>query len=285
MKILAPAKINLGLRIVGVRPDGYHELDSLFLPLDLADELDVRCGAAPAPEVCLTVDGNAPADDSNLASRAAHCFIEALGQPLRVTIALAKHTPMAAGLGGGSSDAAAVLRALAEQNPGRVPDAELSRRALTLGADVPFFLNPRPSRVRGIGERLEPVAGLPSLALVLANPGEPVPSADAYRAYDALGVTPSAGLPPLPDLSKLSPERLKPLLENDLEPAAVRLCPAVARVRHTLREAGALAVGLSGSGATLYGVCRDLANAREVASRLRIPAPGWSRVVVTAESR
>ena len=284
MRILAPAKINLGLRIVGVRPDGYHELDSLFLPLDLADIVEVRSADSAHNEVLLQVDGIAPNDASNLAVRAAEAFAKAAGTPLRTEIELTKRTPMAAGLGGGSSDAAAVLRALAELHRGRVSTSELTRLALSLGADVPFFLDPRPTRVRGIGEQLEPVAGLPSLALVLANPGAPVPTAEAYRAYDALGAKPSAGLVELPDLSGPASDALVPWLENDLEPAAIRLCPAVARIRQALTRAGAVAVGLSGSGATLYGVCRDLADARGVAAKLQIPDPGWSQVVITAES-
>lgn len=284
MRILAPAKINFGLRIVGVRSDGYHELDSLFLPLDLADILEVRSADSAHSEVVLQVEGSAPHDASNLAVRAAEAFAKAAGTPLRVEIELTKRTPMAAGLGGGSSDAAAVLRALAELHPDRVSAAELTRLALSLGADVPFFLDPRPTRVRGVGEQLEPVDALPSLALVLANPGAPIPTAEAYRAYDALGTAPSAGLARLPDLSRPASDALAPWLENDLEPAAIRLCPAVARVRQALERAGAVAVGLSGSGATLYGVCRDLAAAREVAAKMEIPAPGWSQVAITAES-
>ena len=284
MRILAPAKINLGLRIVGVRSDGYHELDSLFLPLDLADILEVRSADSPHSEIALRVEGRAPHDASNLAARAAEAFAKAAGTPLRVEIALAKRIPMAAGLGGGSSDAAAVLRALAEQHPGRVSPAELARLALSLGADVPFFLEPRPTRVRGIGEQLEPVAGLPSLALVLANPGAPVPTAEVYRAYDALGTPASKERSELPDLSRSAIDALAPWLENDLEPAAIRLCPAVARMRQALTRAGAVAVGLTGSGATLYGVCRDVAAARGVAAKLQIPDPGWSHVAITAES-
>jgi len=285
VRLLAPAKINLGLRIVGRRPDGYHELDSLFLPIDLADVVTLHSGAAPTCQVVLHVDGDAPEDESNLAARAAHAYCEASGLRLRVEIELTKHTPMAAGLGGGSSDAAALLRGLDAQHPGALAGAELERVALALGADVPFFLHPRPCRVRGIGERLEPVAGLPSLALVLANPGEGVSTAEVYRAYDALAPGPSSALPPLPPLVPLRAELLGGLLHNDLEAPATRLCPAIARLRTALHEAGALAVGLSGSGATLYGVCRDPEAARGVADRLQIPNPGWCRVAHTAESR
>jgi 4-diphosphocytidyl-2-C-methyl-D-erythritol kinase len=126
---------------------------------------------------------------------------------------------------------------------------------------------------------------MPSLALVLANPGEAVSTLEAYRTYDALGQPPSPGLPQLPLFDRLGGEELANLLQNDLEPAATRLCPAIARTRSALVVAGALAVGLSGSGATLYGICRDPDDARGVAERILIRDPGWCRVAITAKSR
>ena len=283
MKLRAPAKINLGLRIVGTRPDGYHELDSIFLPLDLADELEVETAPAGTTRVALSVAGDAPADASNLAARAARGFAEAAGLSLEVRITLRKHIPAAAGLGGGSSDAAAVLRALRALHPGTLDASALATLALSLGADVPFFLDPQPSRVGGIGERLEPLRGVPALALVLANPGAPIPTVEAFRAYDALGRAPSAGLGPLPDFR--DPADLAQLTANDLEDPALRICPALGRLRRALQSAGAAAVGLSGSGATLYGVCQDPADARAVAERLPSGAVGWSRVAIAAKSR
>lgn len=288
MKILAPGKINLGLQIVGLRPDGYHELDSLFLPLDLADELEVASKAAGRTTIELQVEGQAPGDASNLAVRAAQAFVDAGEGALQISIRLCKHTPMAAGLGGGSSDAAAVLRALAQLHPDRVATSRLAELGLGLGADVPFFLDPRPTRVQGIGEQRTPAPGVTPLSLVLANPGEAVSTVEAYRAFDTLGGPLSPGLGSLPDLSNLAardPDTLASLLRNDLEPAALRLCPAIGRVRAELARAGAVAVGLSGSGATLYGLCRDPAHAEEVAGRLHMPNPGWCRVAIAAESR
>lgn len=286
MKLQAPAKINLGLRVLGRRADGNHELDSLFLPLDLADEIELELRPASRGTVEIEVVGDAPDDATNLAVRAAHAYLAARALPLAVGIRLHKQTPTAAGLGGGSSDAAAVLRGLQTSQPGGLPRAELAELALELGADVPFFLDPRPARVRGIGERVEPVAGIPSLALLLVNPGLPVPTAEVYRALDALGPPPSRETPPLPDLSCPGAQgsALAEVVRNDLEAPAVRVCPALARAREALRAVGALAVGLSGSGGTLYGVFGDLPAAHDAHEALRLPATAWARVARTLKS-
>jgi 4-diphosphocytidyl-2-C-methyl-D-erythritol kinase len=288
-RVLAPAKVNLGLRIVGRRADGYHELESLFTPLDLADELEVEIARADAPSVALRLETSgtgAPAGATNLAARAAERFLAETRLALRVEIALRKHTPVAAGLGGGSSDAAAVLRALAEFAPVALPAERLRALALELGADVPYFLDPRPAWVRGIGERIEPAAGVPSLALVLAGPGEPLSTREVFRAYDALRPGPGEAdpIPNGPIGHRLAdPAALARLLRNDLEPAAVRLCPAIGRLRRELAGRGARAVGMSGSGPTLFGVFADIATARSAASH-PLPAPAWLRVATTGES-
>jgi 4-diphosphocytidyl-2-C-methyl-D-erythritol kinase len=285
-RVRAPAKVNLGLRIVGRRADGYHELESLFVPLDLADELSVAIAPAGAPSVALRLEGDAsgaPPDASNLAARAAELFLAETGLALRVEISLRKHTPVAAGLGGGSSDAAAVLLALAQHAPGALPPERLRALALRLGADVPFFLDPRPSWVRGIGERIEPVAGVPSLALVLAGPGEPLATKEVFRAYDALAAAPAVP-GPAPAVRLDDPAALARLLHNDLEAPAVRLCPAIRRLRRELEARGARAVGLSGSGPTLFGVFESRATAEAAAAR-KLPDPAWIRVATTGESR
>ena len=171
MRVLAPAKLNLGLRIVGRRPDGTHELESVFVPIDLADELELEIEerAEGAAEVALALSGGGegvPADAENLAVREARAFLDAAGLRARVRVALAKRIPAAAGLGGGSSDAGAVLRALAERFPGAVDSERLAAIALRLGSDVPFFLDPRPALVGGVGERRAPLPGhLPALAI------------------------------------------------------------------------------------------------------------------------
>ena len=286
----APAKINLGLRVLGRRADGYHELESLFLPLDLADE--IRLGVEPAPRsgVQLRLAPTpfcVPDGGDNLAARAALAFLEAAGLTCRVDVELAKHTPVAAGLGGGSSDAGAVLRGLAARFPQALGPAALASLALELGADVPFFLDPRPAWVRGVGEQVEPVDGVPSLALLLVNPGVGLATADVYRAFDALYPDWKPRVAPGPARDPLAggAEQLARWVENDLEAAALRLCPAIGRLQQRLRELGALAVGMSGSGATLFGVFEDAPAARRALAEAAFAAPQWGRVATTRESR
>jgi 4-diphosphocytidyl-2-C-methyl-D-erythritol kinase len=271
VQVLAPAKLNLGLRILGRRADGYHELESVFAPLDLADRIELEIGEAERPEVTLSLAGAAagvPDDATNLAVQAAAEFLAAAGLARAVRIRLTKSIPAAAGLGGGSSDAGAVLRALAASFPDALGAPALAHLALELGADVPYFLAPRPARVGGIGERIQPLADFAPLACLLANPGVRLSTAAVFAAFDAH----PASSPPA-----LDPE-LGLDLANDLEPAALRLCPAIAPLRERLRAAGARAVGLSGSGPTLFGIFPDAAQAARALSRAGFAGPVWARV-------
>jgi 4-diphosphocytidyl-2-C-methyl-D-erythritol kinase len=284
--VRAPAKLNLGLRITGRRGDGYHQLDSLFVPIDLADELEVELAPAGCASVALVLAGGGrdlPPGAENLATRAAREFLDAAELRVGVTLRLAKRIPVAAGLGGGSSDAAAALRGLAELCPGALAPAELAALALRLGADVPYFLDPRPARVRGIGEQVEPVA-LPGLWLLLAHPGVGLSTAEVYRAWDALGgpAAPVARLR-LPGADAGAVSAID--LGNDLEPAAVRLCPPIARLRAALQDLEPLGVGMSGSGPTLFGVFASRADAEAAERRARFPAPAWGRLAQSDGSR
>jgi 4-diphosphocytidyl-2-C-methyl-D-erythritol kinase len=292
----APGKINLGLRIVGRRPDGYHELESLFAPLDLGDDVEIAVSESPTLEVEIELEGASeeiPVDATNLACRAAKAFAEATGLNYRIELRIEKRLPAGAGLGGGSSDAGAVLRALCELFPGALDSSRLAALALELGADVPFFLDPRPALVSGIGERLEALDGLPSLPVLLANPGVALATADVFRTFAAIQ----------PALTKTPPDRrIPPLsgaagpgwtfagaaglsLENDLEPIAVRLCPPIARLQRQIRAAGAQAVGMSGSGATVFGLFESAKAAERALEETAFEAPVWARVAATQESR
>ena len=296
MQVLAHAKLNLGLRVVGRRPDGYHELESLLAPIDFADRLELRVEEGAPREVRLALAGDAgvgvPADARNLAARAARAFLDAAGLQARVEIALEKCVPAAAGLGGGSSDAGAVLRALVRHFPAALEGPALEALALGLGADVPFFLDARPALVSGVGELRAPLSrALPPLALLLANPGAPLATAPVFAAFAASGAAPSArgGLAAalreaLAGPAATLPVRLAPVLANDLEPAAEALCPGIAPARDALRAAGARAVGLSGSGATLYGVFADPVEAGAALRRIRLPEGGWARLARTLEA-
>jgi len=312
LRLRAPAKVNLGLRTVGLRPDGYHLLESVFVPIDLADEVEVEIGpgrGALRVELSLEAAADAPPDaiaglpdgPGNLAHRAASGFAERAGLACGIRIGLCKRIPTAAGLGGGSSDAAAVLRGLDRLLPGALPADELRALALSLGADVPFFLDPRPALVSGIGEQIELLDDIPGLFLVLANSGDSVATAEVYGLHDQApgALTPVEPGSTMRAVSSLRAVAADPdevdgaalasclgvLLENDLEPAARQICPAVGLLKQQLIEMGALAAGMSGSGGTVFGVFSDAASSRKALSDGAFDGPVWARVAVSMGSR
>ncbi len=279
----APAKINLFLRVTGRRADGYHELDSIFLPISLADRigLALREGGGPAVYLRSDSDGLGP-DDQNLAVRAARAFMAEYGIDAVVAIDLRKRIPPGAGLGGGSSDAAAVLRMLAELF--RVEDGPRLRKiALRLGADVLFFLDPRPARVRGIGERIEPLDSFAALAMVLAMPPIAVATAAVFRALE-----PAHWSGPAADtvIAALGAGRIEPaLLVNDLAAAASAAYPLIGQLQQGLVAAGARAAAMTGSGGATFGIFSTLAAAEAAAAELRAQFPSVSFAAVTTADR
>jgi 4-diphosphocytidyl-2-C-methyl-D-erythritol kinase len=284
LALCAPAKLNLGLRILGRRPDGYHELESLFVPLALCDDVTLELGGLPG--IQLAVSGEAaegvPADERNLAWRAAAAFAREARLEAGVSIQLVKRVPSPAGLGGGSSDAGAVLRGLAALAPGAVAAARLAEIALDLGADVSFFLAPRPALVEGIGECISPLTGVPALSILLGHPGVGLETRAVYAAFDTVdSLTPPTPPSTLRALLALreeagairahwpeSSDRLRDLVVNDLEPAASRLSPQVAKLREELSATGARAVGMSGSGPTMYAIYASEAEAKQAQARI-----------------
>lgn len=287
LRIQAPAKINLGLALVGTRADGYHLLESVFAPIAVFDEITLQVESGPA-SIALdcgpTLDaelpeavGLVPSGPENLVWRAARLFCERAGFAASIRIGLRKGIPAGAGLGGGSSDAAAVLRGLVALSGRAISPGELAAWALEIGADIPFFLAPEPAFVSGIGERIERIGGLPELAIVLVNPGKTLATADVYRTSDRLAsaLTKNRAGSTMRALSGLTQNvrdtvpALRDLLINDLEPAARQLCPVVGRISDRLERAGALAVSMTGSGATVFGVFDSEAAASDAARRLR----------------
>jgi 4-diphosphocytidyl-2-C-methyl-D-erythritol kinase len=264
LSTLAPAKVNLVLRVGPLRADGFHDLLTLLVPLDLADRVDVSLSARAGPVAC-RVPARPELDGAeNLAARAAEAFRARFGLSRAVSIRIAKRIPVVAGLGGGSSDAAAVLRCLARAC--RVTDrAALAEVALSIGSDVPFFLGDGAAWARGRGERLRP-ATVPPQHLVLLYPEDPalaIRAGDAYRWLDASRVGGEA--PPLPR----SPGRFRPsLLGNDLEPPCLARFPALTTLMGRLSGAGASAVMMSGSGPTVFGTFASRREAAVAARRL-----------------
>ena len=274
-------KINLFLRVTGRRSDGYHTLETVFLPLaSPSDTLEADFAAAPG--IALDVSGRElPAGMENLVCRAAARYAEAAGMSPRWRFRLEKHVPVAAGLGGGSADAAAALRLL-EARFGVLGGEELKLLALGLGADVPFFLDPRPAAARGVGEELTPVKAAEMPPLVLVDPGFPASAEWAYRRFDLRGAEPSAGtLGGLLDgLANGDFGQVARNVRNDLAPALWRKFPVLTLIRDELRARGASVVEVSGSGPVLFAVMPDRSSARATAEELNEKFPRWRSFAV-----
>lgn len=285
LRTSAPAKVNLGLRVTGRRPDGFHELRSLFLRLDLAD--DVTLTAATGATDALVVEGDDECPiEGNLALRACAAFraVSTDAPVPPVAVRLRKRIPMAAGLAGGSSDAAAVLRLLARRHPDAIGDGSRMTLAATLGADVPFFLDAAGAAlVSGAGEAIEPLPPpVEPLGVLLARPVMGLSTARVFGAWDALArpSPPDVGAPSAIELaasrlragaSPSSVVALAPLLRdaNDLWPAAVAVDPRMAGVRDALETRLGRPALMSGSGSTLFVLYPDPGEAVAAARVLR----------------
>lgn len=265
LTLTASAKVNLALEVLGKRPDGYHELATVMQTVDLADRLTLE----DADELTLTTTSpEVPADGGNLALRAAAALREVAKVDRGVRVRLDKRIPVAAGLGGGSSDAAAVLLGLNRLWSLRWPVARLAEVAERLGMDVPFFLRGGVALGTGRGERLTPLVGMP-LALVLVNPGTPLSTAAVYGRVRPTVYTDGARAQTMAAaLRSRKPARVAASLYNGLEAAATGVSPDLARMRAALMAAGALGAVMSGSGPTVVGVARSFEQARQIRARL-----------------
>lgn len=268
------AKVNLYLEVTGRRADGYHELESLVVFAGLGDRLDFRPAETLEVRVAGPCADEVPAGADNLVTRAARALADHASVAPRARIDLDKRIPVAAGVGGGSADAAATLEGLAalwDLSP--TPD-DLTRIAAELGADVPVCLFGRPALVRGIGEIIERAPPLPAGWLVLANPGLPLAT---RRVFEARSGAYSPGRPwsvlanDVRELARRLAER-----SNDLEAAALRLAPGIARVLERLGAApGALLARMSGSGATCFALFATAPEARAAAAAIGGERPDW----------
>jgi 4-diphosphocytidyl-2-C-methyl-D-erythritol kinase len=274
IRVAAPAKINLYLHVVGRRGDGYHELDSLVAFADIGDVVT----AQPAADLSLAVDGPfaaalAGAPD-NLVLRAARLLAShrcvAYGAAFRLT----KNLPVASGIGGGSSDAAAALRALQSLWKIEATGDEIAGLAARLGADVPVCLLGRTAWLGGIGDVLAPAPALPPVAVVLANPGIALATQAVFAARRGRFSAPSRFAEPVADAAGLA--AMLSRRRNDLTEAAVGIVPAIADVLARLAACeGVLLARMSGSGATCFALFAETGAARAAATRLSGERPGW----------
>ncbi|KZK93445.1 4-diphosphocytidyl-2-C-methyl-D-erythritol kinase [Pseudovibrio sp. Ad5] len=273
---LARAKVNLALHITGQREDGYHMLDSLVVFPEIGDLISVE----PAPDLSLQITGEFsakiqgdPAD--NLVIKAANMLAEHLPSASGVQIELEKSLPVAAGIGGGSADAAATLRALTRIWGVSPSPTDLAKLALSLGADVPMCLEEKPARIRGIGEIIEPLTDLPSGAIVLINPLIEVSTPAIFHTLEKKNNTPLPEMPEEFESMKALANWLK-TCRNDLQKPAISQAPEISEVLDLLAsQPDTLLARMSGSGATCFALVETLEAAQAIASHLQEAKGNW----------
>lgn len=282
----AHAKINLDLRVLGVRPDGYHDLRTIFQSLALHDTVTVTSRRGPFSVEC--TEPSVPTDRRNLVWKAASLLWRTAGagrtrrsEPSGVLVRLDKRIPAQAGLGGGSADAAVTLLALTRLWGLALDMPTLSRLAARLGSDVPFFLAGGTALGLGRGDDIYPLADLPPTALVIVRPSFGVSTVEAYEWFDADVRRPGRDRPvrPLPAGWPAWAASLK----NDLEPPVTGRHPTIGRIKQALVDAGAVTAAMSGSGSAVFGLFDRAEAARRTASDLA--RPGWTIVCTRTLSR
>jgi 4-diphosphocytidyl-2-C-methyl-D-erythritol kinase len=281
----SPCKINLILNILGRRPDGFHELETLLQPIPLCDRLTFERGGHGIRLSCS--HSQLPIDSKNLVHRAAAVFLTRLSRPEGVAIHLEKIVPMEAGLGGGSGDAAVTLLGLNELFGEPLGFGNLQELAAGLGSDVPFFLQPRPALATGRGEIIQEQEPFPALArtvVLLVHPGFGIPTAWAYQALsrfpESLNGRPGRARALADLLQHASLAEAGAQFYNSLEAPALEKFPLLALLKDFLRNQGAPAVLMSGSGSTVFAILPDLGAARSMEAAVQSEfGPCWSAVV------
>ncbi|MEL6966055.1 MAG: 4-(cytidine 5'-diphospho)-2-C-methyl-D-erythritol kinase [Pseudomonadota bacterium] len=277
---VAPAKINLALHVLGQRADGYHNLQSLVTFTDIADEIRVEAADDSKASVSGPFGHGLDMDASNLVCRAARGWQAACGgQHPDVHLHLTKNLPLASGIGGGSADAAATLRALGRLFDAALPAHSLEAIALSLGADVPMCLSNSPALVEGVGEKLSPVA-LPSFPIVLINPGVGIATPTVFAALAHKNNPPLSALPHMEGSHQVGDAGVwldwMKAQRNDLEAPAIGLVPPIADGLSAMgAQAGCRLSRMSGSGATCFGLFEDDAHAAKAAKALAQALPDW----------
>ncbi len=286
-KYLAPAKVNLCLHVNGRRDDGYHELCMIMQQVALYDELEFALSSDAGVRLRCDPDGMCPVVD-NLVVRAAQALLElrsdgvnnaADNNEIGIEIVLKKHIPVAAGIGGGSSDAATTLMAVNELLNLNLSAAQLHREGLALGADVPFFLFAPVAWATGIGDQLQTVTIEPEFWLLLVNPGVAVSTAQVYNALTSASYSNCEIVHQV-----ASTAALVDLLHNDLQQPAQEICPEIIQAKDFLSKHHAAGCLMSGSGATVFGVYFDEQLAKSAGTALRDEYGWWNMVVAPLDS-
>lgn len=273
LTLQAPAKVNYRLDVIRRRPDGYHDLRMVMQRVNLCDTITLTLTGTPDISVTCGKKG-VPDGPGNIAWKAAKALLDLAQQGQGAIIDIVKNIPVAAGLGGGSSDAAAVLTGMNELLGLGLSDERLMEIGVTLGADVPFFIFRKTALAEGIGEQLTPMPAMPVAWALLVNPGVHVSTAWVYRS---LQLTNREGLAKLPELFR-SVEDICSIFSNDLESVTIPAFPVIAEIKETMLREGAVGAMMSGSGPTVFGLFRD----RESAERARTvltDGTGWFAAV------
>lgn len=272
----APAKVNYRLDVIARRPDGYHELRMIMQRINLCDEVTISLSSGPGIRVSCGQEG-VPEGEGNIAWKAAKALLDLAEQPFGVEIVIQKNIPVAAGLGGGSSDCAAVLLGLNELSGLGLSREQLMEIGVKLGADVPFFVFQQTALAEGIGEKLSPLIGLPPAWVVLVNPNLPVSTAWVYKN---LQLTQRERLATIPD-SFEDVAAICSVLSNDLESVTIPAFPVISEIKDDLVNLGACCSLMSGSGPTVFGLFAGEATARKAGDALRANRDWFVAVVET----
>ncbi|MBD1400119.1 4-(cytidine 5'-diphospho)-2-C-methyl-D-erythritol kinase [Pelobacter sp. M08fum] len=272
IRVNSPAKINLCLHVLGRYENGYHALAMAMQRVDLCDQVDIRITRAKGVTVHCDGLALAPGED-NIAVRAAHVLLADARLDVGIEIQIDKRIPVAAGLGGGSSNAATVLLALNAMLELNMTNQRLQQLGAQLGADVPFFVFQRPAWATGTGTDLAPLPPLPDVAYLLVNPGISVSTAEVYQS---LQLTKGGELANLPRFSVVTKEDLCAALHNDLERVTLKRHPLLQQIKQRLLQLGARGALMSGSGATLFGVFDALGQAQSAADILAAETDWWT---------
>ena len=272
----APAKVNYLLDVIRRRPDGYHDLRMVMQRVNLCDELTITLTDTPGISVTCGKNG-VPDGPGNIAWKAANALLELTGGSQGAAISILKNIPVAAGLGGGSSDAASVLMGMNELLQLRLPDQRLMEIGVKLGADVPFFVFKKTALAEGIGETLTAMPEMPASWVLLVNPGVHVSTA---WVYNNLKLTNRGELNRLP-VSYGSLEDVCAIFANDLESVTIPVFPVIAKIKEAMLQHGALAAMMSGSGPTVFGLFQDRETAEQARTIITCDTAWFAAVVET----
>ncbi len=276
----SPAKINLRLNVLGRRSDGYHELLMLMERVSLSDEIELK---VVEKGILVTVDSQeVPEGESNIAFRAIKEIMAYSSRNVGIEVKIKKNIPVAAGMGGGSSNAATVIRGLNQLLKLKLPREKLMMIGAKIGADVPFFLFEAPAIASGIGDQLRKIKKIPKMSFVIINPGFPVSTEWVYKNFTLTGNTPKNGngkassdFNEVPSIFNTKRDVVK-YLHNDLEEVTAKQYPVIEEIKKMLLQNGALASRMTGSGPSVFGIFPDKLTAEKAISKMSLKADkGW----------